>query len=80
MSGRPHIGMSGRVLSTVAVPVAERHAGQDDELLEPDGDPRMGIGDRSEIPFANTWPWARTTARNAAMSGRIAWPRRAPVR
>jgi len=24
--------------------MAERHAGQDDELLEPDGDLRMGMG------------------------------------
>jgi hypothetical protein len=26
-----------------AIPIAERHAGQDDELLEPDGDLRTGI-------------------------------------
>ena len=32
-------------------PDGERHAGQDDELLEPGSDLRMGIGDRSPILY-----------------------------
>jgi hypothetical protein len=35
---------------SVSDPDRQRHAGQDDELLEPGSDLRMGIGDRDNNP------------------------------
>lgn len=36
-------------------PVMERHAGQDDERLEPRSDLSMGIDDRSPIGLRAAW-------------------------
>jgi hypothetical protein len=47
----PELGIRSYLVEGLPVPKAERHAGQDDELLEPGSDLRMGISYDTETRF-----------------------------